>query len=619
MIHEVRRRNELVLKPLAVEDIEAAAAPFGKLYNSRAGLGAYYRFEPRWLSPPTDKQHACIPHPKIHESVIWRMAAGTDSYAPLSLPITFRIVADDPPQESRLTAAPARRDRTGNVFEFSDYQIMIRAEASGAEACDAMPATNATRVPDVSTLERPDDATLDLVWASVWWRRIAYFTTLATTLLIVVWPWLRELHFQVPKEVRLQWEMWQFLFPKAVEKTLVRDIISAVGDVLRPAIGIAIDLAGSLLPEFAKSSLTPYKSAPWSVVCLCLLLVTAIAWGAWLDRRIHDRALAAWNTKWREQRAGWLKTAARYRVVLGAAVVATAVLVGQPFAKLYSVARDNGSRLMVSEPIFKTDLDRDVHFALIDTFHRIQTRSLIAVALFALLGLSGGAYGVWMARLALRASDGQRELPAPALTLANWIRTARPLKLLYHGVAHVVLPVGFALILVVTALIGLNRFAFAVISMGGWACHTSDPGEPLKAVGESKQFTFKFTDGCFASPISLAQGATYEIKVDNTDTHSLSADGQFDAPPGLKYWAVPIRRMLGQRWFVPIARVGDRAGEEFPLVQTVTRITPQHDGTLFVFVNDAVIGVPKWWNVFYRWNNGTGAVTVKTVAQAPQT
>jgi hypothetical protein len=107
--------------------------------------------------------------------------------------------------------------------------------------------------------------------------------------------------------------------------------------------------------------------------------------------------------------------------------------------------------------------------------------------------------------------------------------------------------------------------------------------------------------------------------VDNTETHSPSAGGRFDAPPGLKYWAVPIRRILGQPWFVPIARVGAVAGEEFPLVQTVTRITPRQDGTLFIFVNAAVLGLPKWWDVFYRWNNGAGAVTVKTVAEAPQT
>ena len=419
MVHEIRRRNELVLKPRAVEDIEAAAAPFGKLYNSRAGLGAYYRYEPRWLSPPTDKQHACIPNPKIHESVIWRMAAGTNSYAPLSLPIALRIVADAPPQESRCTAAPAGRDRAENVFEFSDYQTIARAEACGptpAEARDEMPAANATGLPDISTLEKPDDATLDLVWATVWWRRIAYFATFASTLLIIVWPWLPKINFPASGDAQLV----RFLFP-ILETTPAWNIISAVGDVLRPPISITIYFAGSLLPEFAKPLLTPYKSAPWSLVCLCLLLVTAIAWGAWLDRRIHDRALAAWNTKWREQRAGWLRKAARYRAVLGAAVVVTAVLVGQPFAKLYRVVRNLGSQLTVGEPIFESDFDRDVHFALIDTYHRIQTRSLTALALFALLGLAGAAYGVWMTRLWLRPTDGRREMPAPALALANWI------------------------------------------------------------------------------------------------------------------------------------------------------------------------------------------------------
>jgi hypothetical protein len=210
-------------------------------------------------------------------------------------------------------------------------------------------------------------------------------------------------------------------------------------------------------------------------------------------------------------------------------------------------------------------------------------------------------------------------MPAPALALANWIRTARPLKVFYKVVAHAVLPVGFALILVVTALIGLNRFAFAVISMGGWACHSRDQSEQLKAVGESKQFLFKLADGCFASPISLVRGAAYEIKIENIETHLPSANGRIDAARELRYWAVPIRRMLGERWFVPIARVGDVGNEEYPLVQTVTRISPRQDGTLFVFVNDAVLGVPKWWQLFYRWNKGTAAVTVKRVAEPPQT
>ena len=182
------------------------------------------------------------------------------------------------------------------------------------------------------------------------------------------------------------------------------------------------------------------------------------------------------------------------------------------------------------------------------------------------------------------------------------------------------LPVGFALILVVTALIGLNRFAFAVISMGGWACHSRDQSEQLKAVGEFEAVPFQARRWMLR--IADLAGARRRLRdQDREHRDALALGKRTNSTPreNSRYWAVPIRRMLGERWFVPIARVGDVGNEEFPLVQTVTRISPRQDGTLFVFVNDAVLGVPKWWQLFYRWNKGTAAVTVKRVAEPPQT
>jgi hypothetical protein len=39
-------------------------------------------------------------------------------------------------------------------------------------------------------------------------------------------------------------------------------------------------------------------------------------------------------------------------------------------------------------------------------------------------------------------------------------------------------------------------------------------------------------------------------------------------------------------------------------------IKPNRDGELFIFVNDAVIGVPWLYNFFYRNNGGGGTLTV---------
>src|SRR5712671_504709 len=91
MIKEAQK-TKLAFKAHALAAIDVKASPYGKIYDSRAGLGAYYRYNPRRLDPPSDHQGACIPSPKIHESVIWRIAMGTDGYAPLSLPNEIRIV-----------------------------------------------------------------------------------------------------------------------------------------------------------------------------------------------------------------------------------------------------------------------------------------------------------------------------------------------------------------------------------------------------------------------------------------------------------------------------------------------------------------------------------------------
>jgi len=66
-----------------------------------------------------------------------------------------------------------------------------------------------------------------------------------------------------------------------------------------------------------------------------------------------------------------------------------------------------------------------------------------------------------------------------------------------------------------------------------------------------------------------------------------------------------------------VARIGGKGGEESFLDPDRTdkllineRITATRDGELFLFVNDAVLGIPGLYGVFYRNNRGTTKVTV---------
>jgi len=65
-----------------------------KLYDSRSGLAAYYRYKPRNITDLCDD--AGIRRPQIHVSAIRRIVLATDGYAPGQLPEEFDIVVTDP-------------------------------------------------------------------------------------------------------------------------------------------------------------------------------------------------------------------------------------------------------------------------------------------------------------------------------------------------------------------------------------------------------------------------------------------------------------------------------------------------------------------------------------------
>ena len=137
------------------------------MHDSRRGLAAYYRYQPRriaaWLDPP-DPDTRIMRNPFIreegrkglrgkgllsrvvvHESVIERIAAGIDDYAPLVLPETYSVM---------------RRDG------------VIAGRPETAEQATRRIAGSA------------------LAWNDVWRKRAAYFASVGVALLLVAFPLL---------------------------------------------------------------------------------------------------------------------------------------------------------------------------------------------------------------------------------------------------------------------------------------------------------------------------------------------------------------------------------------------------------------------------------------------
>ena len=92
-----------------------------KLYDSRAGLGVFYRWKPRDMQKLCEQQNAAMP-PAIHLSVLERIAHGTDGYAlratlaPKSLSVVF-TPSSDPDQD----AAVAVRARAAKSAVYEAY------------------------------------------------------------------------------------------------------------------------------------------------------------------------------------------------------------------------------------------------------------------------------------------------------------------------------------------------------------------------------------------------------------------------------------------------------------------------------------------------------------------
>ena len=246
----------------------ALASSYGPLHDSRAGLGAYYRYQPRkiaaWLDPVDPKtlslrdpaiagadgrSRGLLRSINVHESVINRIANGTDRYAPITLPETFRIIppqvegenipqadnqAPDPPPE---TAAP--KPMVSNELR----RRLTDAAAAGARARVTEP-----------------------IWNFVWWRRLTYFATLAATLLLLLLP--------------------------LIVGRLPRPPILADG---RTWIGGVIRLLTLVLPGFAANWVEVYADNPFYFLLLAGIIFLFLKVGTALERTLRDRARAMWK------------------------------------------------------------------------------------------------------------------------------------------------------------------------------------------------------------------------------------------------------------------------------------------------------------------------------------
>ncbi|MGZ5872727.1 MAG: DUF2235 domain-containing protein [Bradyrhizobium sp.] len=161
----------------------------GRLYDSRNGLGGYYRYGPRKIADLSHMRFSLRKddfvenrRPTIHETAITRAQQGAHRYAPIGIPQTYDVLTD------------------GGVQPQSNFESPGRA----SERCEAQ----------------------EQIWNYVWRRRFIYFVTVFASLYVAIYPFSQT----IPSSGEFSTGL-----------TLVSGTIRAVGQVLPSAVSLWVD------------------------------------------------------------------------------------------------------------------------------------------------------------------------------------------------------------------------------------------------------------------------------------------------------------------------------------------------------------------------------------------
>ncbi len=245
----------------------ALANCYGPMHDSRAGIAAYYRYQPRkiasWVHPPdprylqlrypdvrhAGKEHGLLCNVRVHESVIARINSGTVRYAPISLPAKFDVI---PPQ---LKGEAIEQATSANAAKSNITQT--------AESKPLVSSTVRRRI-DRGNSERADCH--ENLWDFVWGRRAVYFATIAVTLLLVVLPFWNPISFV--------------------------DRACSDSRCVMPSLIRSMD---KVAPGFTTPWIRGFAQFPFSAILLIIAIFVLLRWGRSIERRLSDKSYHLWR------------------------------------------------------------------------------------------------------------------------------------------------------------------------------------------------------------------------------------------------------------------------------------------------------------------------------------
>jgi uncharacterized protein (DUF2235 family) len=497
----------------------------------------------------------------------------------------------------------------------------VAFDSAAADAALLKPTDDATKrvLLDLKTLidtasKRYDRGALfSLVLDSIWWRRLVYFVTLGLALVALVFPLIYS---------ALDWG----------------DPTAKINQVEGGTVSSLLHLFKGMIPSYASPWVDAVSASPQVAVNVVLLFIISLVVSGFLRRRILDRARASWN---------------------------------------------------VQPKVGGTDIER---LRLAGRRHALLAATIVLVIVAASAFLSGAPWVAWPAAVvavvcaALFLSQGNKPKeidpahPPILLATARYLRNSPIAVGIYRWIAQSALPALFILAVAWVALSGINLGLYNLRSTNGDFCD-SDPRPPNQTKADRKQLAeteklgsadIDIKSPCARTHLWLVAGRQYRIQIEP----GKGADAWFDrgtpadvtglaANSGAHSAAIMLKRWWRERYFQPIARIGDIGNYEYPLHPAsplpkvdfsacgtidvvgppekaaeepdrlkflqcekdakinrnevlISDITPDSTGELYIYVNDAVL----FWDSkdhhrFYLNNNGKAKVTVtRTLAPA---
>jgi len=165
------------------------------------------------------------------------------------------------------------------------------------------------------------------------------------------------------------------------------------------------------------------------------------------------------------------------------------------------------------------------------------------------------------------------------------------------------------------------------LAASGADCTATDT-ELLISVGEPQtDISFATSKNCHATGFKIESGRTYVINIedklsDRDKWVDLSIPGK--PPRGFSSWegsflmnlTVPLRRHIEQPWFQLMGKIG-RNGTPFPITSLSSRLPPNQEGELFLYLNDAVCAVCPTSEQWYFYKNNKGNVVARISVERP--